>query len=272
MATDIQKELGTIFEQVFREVFGKLQGYQRVQQLLKEGNVDQGLKELRGITRSHQSALQDAVERIFPGQPFKGLQEALSDGDYDTVVRRIGEAKLGYDEMQRNVFNGNTLLVAEHLCGSILRYVPTQGKERLAVLSRVSAWTHVGGKDQSIPEATPGTVGVWQSKKYGKNVEVGIIAAHAPRKSGIVAIWGVHPLVDGEIKAEVTGKTEISDFYGFNDSRVAERNLSEERMPLEISGIHRKKVRLAGGESFLVAAGEKVNHSSFLGSYNLVRA
>ncbi len=273
---DLQKGIGRVFEQGFRATYGSLPGYDRVRNLLIEGKIDEGLRAIyklaEGNTASVQG-LQKAVEGAFPGQKAEGVEEALRKGDYLTAVRLIGDAKVQYDEIQRSAFNDATAIVAERLCGSTLRYTNPRGQERLAVLSRVAAWQSVGGKDQTIPEAAPGTVGVWESNRYGRKVEVGIISAHSDRHPGIVAIWGVYPLSkEGTLEAEVTGKTEIAREYGFTDSRVSGRNLSLEKLPLEIADtLPLKALRTIGGEDFVPVQEKKVNHKGFITSYRLER-
>lgn len=273
---DLQKGIGRVFEQGFRATYGSLPGYERVRNLLIEGKIDEGLQAIHKLAQGQTASvqgLQKAVESVFPGQKVEGVEEALRRGDYLSAVRAIGEAKVRYDEIQRSAFNDSTLLVAQRLCGSTLRYTTSRGQERSAVLSRVAAWQSVGGKDQTLPEATPGTVGVWESKRYGRKVEVGVISAHSDRHPGIVAIWGVYPLSkEGTLEAEVTGKTEIAREYGFTDSRVSGRNLSLEKLPLEIADtLPLKAVHTFGGEDFAPVQEKKVNHKGFITSYKLER-
>ena len=231
---------------------------------LQSGNSGEALELLRGnpFERRPTTDIIRGLRRSFPGVNPHTVIEAVENGEYDAVSSEI---------MQNyNPFAQDSRLVAEILCGSEMHNSETGAR---AVISRISAWETVGGGNQSMTLATPGTANYWHSNARG-GYDIGVIAAHAEGQQGIVALWGIKPLEDDHLKAEVTSKTAIASDYGFT-TVMSGGNILDEKTPLEITLRNPSlEMEFGGSKYHVVNVGEsrELGDGKLLAVYRLQRA
>ena len=239
---DLQEKLGNVIADALTRCLGSFPGHDEMRKILCGGDLDVGAGRVREILekRGPVGGLAAAVMSAFPDAGEKAVREALTKGDYGTFVGQLTElARDGYvigggTDRVVNPFAQPTLDAAKLLCGSVVVYEARRGgPTKDAVISRISAWKEVGGADQTIPQAEPGTAGAWHSNKMG-GYDVAIIAAHPRRQTGIVAIYAVRPLDNGRLEAEVNKKTQIANDFGFTNARVTGQNVLDTNTPLSV--------------------------------------
>ncbi len=284
--------VGALIEKALDACFGNVVD-DNVRGLLNGGDfrgAAAALKEVVSV-RGPVGGLEKAVQERFPGVDTSLVRSAMESAQYGVVVDSIIGLSEKYSGGQDNsasnntgdqcspitpnrVFNpyeGNPLAVALKLCGSILKY---NGNE--ALITKVSGWSAVGGDDQRFPIAEPGTIGTWHSNAYG-GYDVGIVSAHEADGTGIVAFYGLKPIVDGKVRAELKSKNKIANEWGFTDSGVYGRNLvTSTGLPMEIEFRQGGQINV-GGKIFKIemegTERERTAKSGdmMLGTYKLVK-
>jgi hypothetical protein len=248
--SDVTVKIGQAINTQVKRVFGEIPGYDRVQKLYLAGNVDEANTlfnevvvangPVSGLTAAIESAFAEANPTI-----IDRVRESMRGADYDAVVESIASLALGENSLPIYTFSCETTEVAHRLVGSVWNYAPTYEDEKKAVITHAAAWKLIGGSDQTIPQAEPGTAGVYTTTG-ARGTTVGIVAAHELGKTGIVAIYGMKPIVDGRMRAAVTGKKKVAEALGFMDPQVQGAIVDDLGTPAVVDW------RKSGGNTFTI--------------------
>ena len=281
--------VGVMVEKALDACFGDIVD-DNVRGLLRDGDYRGAASAFKQVVsvRGPVGGLEKAVSERFPGADTSLIRGAMQQAEYGVVVDNIVQlatATIAQPTISEpvatestsqsriiNPYENNALLVAKNLCGSIISY---EGNE--ALISKISGWSAVGGDDQTFPTAVPGTVGSWHSNAYG-GYDIGIISAHNVGESGIVAFYGLRPIIDGKVKGEVTSKNKIASEWGFMDTGVYGRNLvSDPSVSMKIRLNDSDMVKVGNNEFRVVMEGTEKERTTksgdmMLGTYKLVKA
>jgi hypothetical protein len=152
-----------------------------------------------------------------------------------------------------------TLSVAQALCGSTILY-----KDRHAVIAQTSAWHRIGGEDQTVPEAAPGTMGVYHSSGRG-GYDITMLSAHVPGGAGIVCLEHLILLPEGTMER---GKTRVAEITGFKE--LHGKNIEDPSLPIALKFRNMAPVSVVGRSYQVVPA--EAEQELRLGGYKLQRA